>query len=73
MSADGFQVGTASNVNTANVVYYYLAFKNASDSFQSGTYTGNNTDNRSVTGVGFKPDFVLTETSAAYPVFKTDK
>lgn len=73
VSADGFQIGTASNVNNANVVYYYLAFKNTSGFFQSGTYTGNNTDNRSVTGVGFKPDFVFTETSAAYPVFKTDK
>lgn len=73
LSADGFQVGTSANVNSANVVYYYAAFKNTSNLFNSGTYTGNAVDNRSIAGVGFQPDFVFAEASAAYPVFKTDK
>lgn len=73
LSADGFQIGTATNVNSANTVYYYVAFKNASNVFNTGTYTGNNTDNRSISGVGFKPDFAFVGASSNYPAFKTNR
>lgn len=64
---NSFQVGSTNNV--LNGTYYYIAFKNTSNFFQEGTYTANNTDNRSITGVGFAPDFVVvknaTNTTAA--------
>lgn len=64
--ADGFQVGTLSNVNDNLAVYYYVAMKASAGVFQQGTYTGNGADNRSITGVGFEPVlvFVKNDTTA---------
>lgn len=36
-----------------------------------GSYTGNGSDNRNVTGVGFRPDFVLIKGGAQHSVFRT--
>ena len=59
LESDGFQVGTATNVNTLNVDYYYIAFKAAAGSLNVGTYTGTGGDNVDINSPGFKPDFVL--------------
>jgi hypothetical protein len=49
--SDGFNVGSAvNNVNTG--IYYYVAFKSVSGIMAQGTYSGNGTDNRSITGFG---------------------
>ena len=35
----------------------YTTINNSSAHFNTVTYTGNSTDNRTVTGVGFQPDW----------------
>lgn len=70
LAADGFQLGDGGNTNGSGVPYYWMAFKKVSGVFATGSYTGNATDNRSITGVGFRPDAVLikiatTSSSAA--------
>jgi hypothetical protein len=60
-SATAFQVGATNNVNGGT--YHYFVFSTTANAFAQGTYTGNGTDNRSITGVGFVPDFVLVKNS----------
>lgn len=59
MEADGFQVGTASQVNTDGVTYYYVAFKKATEAMTAGTYTGDGVDDNIslVTGLDFEPRY----------------
>lgn len=52
--ATGFQTGTAAATNGNLIPYVYMALKDTSTS-GSGTYTGNATDNRDITTVGFQP------------------
>lgn len=59
LDATGFTVGTTNNANA--VVYNFIAFKSTAGAFAVGTYTGNGVDNRSITGVGFKPEVVITK------------
>jgi hypothetical protein len=48
LDATGFTVGTTNNTSTG--VFYYVAFKESAGVIDVGTYTGNATDNRSITG-----------------------
>lgn len=64
LGADGFQVGTNAAVNQDTVIYHYVAFKAVAGYVATGTYTGNNTDNRSIAGAGFQPDVVLDKASS---------
>jgi hypothetical protein len=71
LDATGFTVGATNN--TSAVVFYYVAFQEASGAIDVGTYTGNGTDGTNITGVGFIPDFVFTKdagraTGAVYNV-----
>jgi hypothetical protein len=59
LSAEGFHVGTS--LTTNGNLFYYVAFKNSAGSMKVGSYVGNGTDDRSLSGLGFKPDFVLTK------------
>lgn len=60
LDADGFTIGTKSNVNQNGAAYYWQAMKaSQTPGLAVGSYTGNGTDNRSITGVGFRPDVVL--------------
>jgi len=52
-NTDGFQVGTAGNVNTLATVYYYFGFKSGSN-FEVGTYDG--TGVAKDVPVSFQPD-----------------
>ncbi len=61
---NGFQIGTNAAINTAANVHYWFAFKNGSN-FAVGSYTGNSTDNRNITGVGFQPQLVWVKRSTA--------
>ncbi len=63
LNTNGFQVGTDAVVNTNGSTYYYIACKNVAGSFKEGSYTGNGTDNRSITGFGFTPTFAVTKTA----------
>lgn len=61
LTSDGFLVRDQKNLNT--VVYYYMAF--GGSSCVTGTYTGDLVDNRAITGIGFKPKWVLSGADAA--------
>lgn len=60
-AATSFQVGATDNAN--GQIYYYVAFADTAGAFDEGTYTGNGTDNRNITGVGFDPDLVLVKSA----------
>ncbi len=59
LDADGFTVGNSANTNASGNTYYWAAFKTG-DELKLGTYVGDGTDNRSITGVGFQPVWVIT-------------
>lgn len=63
MLTNGFSIGATDNVNTAT--YYFVAFATTSGSMFEGTYAGNNTDNRNITGVGFQADFMFTKNATS--------
>jgi hypothetical protein len=71
LNSDGFQIGNNNAVNASGVTFYYFAIKG--DNVTSGTYTGNATDNRDITGVGFDPIavFIKSATNAGQAVFRT--
>jgi hypothetical protein len=62
-AATGFSIGTTDNASGG--VYYYVAFRSGAGNFAQGTYSGNGTDNRSITGLGFQPDLVVTKNSTS--------
>lgn len=55
----GFTARTTNNANGDR--YIYFAFKNTPGLFQEGTYIGDGTDNRNISGftTGYKPSFVF--------------
>lgn len=62
----GFTVGTGSTVNSAGVLYHGFAVLDESGKyFKTFTYTGNGTDNRNITGIGFSPDLVVIKRDEA--------
>lgn len=67
--SNGFQLGTSTRTNLSAADYYFVAMKALAGCMAVGTYTGNATDNRSITGLGFSPDVVIikngTTTNAA--------
>ena len=58
LDADGFTVGTNDAVNKSPETYHWIAFKDAATRVDVGSYAGDGADNRSITGVGFQPDYV---------------
>jgi hypothetical protein len=58
LEPDGFQVGSNVNVNELGTTFHYIAWKGAGEVVAQSTYVGNGADNRSITGVGFQPQFV---------------
>src|SRR5439155_145441 len=60
-----FTVGFDARVNSNAQTYYYAAWKAVAGEMNVGTYAGNNTDNRNITGVGFQPEYVVTRGVAA--------
>jgi hypothetical protein len=63
LNSNGFTVGSTNNVSGAT--YYYVAFKQVSGALNVGSYTGDGTDNRNITGVGFVPNFVFVKNANA--------
>lgn len=62
-AATSFTVGATDNVNTG--VYNYVAFKATANAVSQGTFAGNGTDNRSITGLGYVPDFVMVKNATS--------
>ncbi len=65
LEADGFQVGTSVNVNYTGIDYYWFAVKAVPGLVAAGTYTGDGSDNRSISGIGFEPEHVWVKRSGA--------
>ena len=63
LQATGFQVGSDVNVNENTRAYYWIAFGATSKAAVS-SYTGDGSDNRNVTGLGFSPAFVWIKRSS---------
>ena len=59
LDADGFSVGAQNTVNTNGTTYHWIAFNDSAGFVDVNGYTGNNTDNRNITGVGFQPEYVM--------------
>lgn len=58
LDESGFTVGTNARVNASGVTYRWVALKADGTTLSVGSYTGNNSNNHSITGVGFSPSFV---------------
>jgi hypothetical protein len=63
--SDGFQVGSDIGANSTTRTFYYIAVAANANTYQS-EYTGNGTDDRDITGVGFTPNFVLIKSEGAH-------
>jgi hypothetical protein len=62
LNADGFQVGTAANVNTLANVYWWFAFKEGTN-FDVGSYTGTGAAHDEA--AAFQPDLVWVKRNGA--------
>jgi len=58
LDSTGFTVGTNASVNTNGSTYWFFAFKSTANAFSVGTYTGDGLDNRAITDVGFRPQYL---------------
>jgi hypothetical protein len=56
LDANGFTVGTDDTVNKLGKTYDWIAFKASAGFLKLGTYAGDGTSGRAITGVGFSPD-----------------
>lgn len=61
LESDGFQVGTEEGVNESGSTYYWFAVEHAAGESTALRYTGDGTDNRSITGVSFPLDTVIVK------------
>jgi hypothetical protein len=64
LNADGFTVRHttgATYVNASGVVYHYIAWNDSPGFVKVGSYQGNATDARAITGVAFRPDFLFVK------------
>jgi len=59
LQADGFTAGNSSEVNASGVTYYSVAWKAVAGKTNAASYLGNSTDNRTITGAGFQPEYVI--------------
>ncbi len=60
----GFSVvhnGAAPYADESPVVYHYVAWNDAPLKTKVGSYPGNATDNRNITGVGFQPEYLIAK------------
>ena len=75
LSSTGFVVGGTNNTSAG--LFDYVAIKSSSGFFASGSYPGNATDNRNITGMGFAPSAVIVKNATSgtanstYPVLNT--
>lgn len=58
LDADGFSVGASHTVNESGVKYCWEAWKAEAGLVATGTYAGDGTDDRNITGLGFRPGFL---------------
>ena len=56
---DGFRVGDDDRVNKDGITYHYVCWRDSAGVQQFGSYMGNGFDNREITGLGFRPEYVM--------------
>ena len=59
LHADGFTIGPAAAVNAPGRNFTWTAFREAPGRMSVGSYVGNATDDRAITGVGFSPAYMI--------------
>lgn len=59
LTADGFTLGTSSRVNASGTTYWWVAMKTGAN-VAVGSYTGNGGDDRDISGLPFRPDWLIT-------------
>lgn len=67
LNADGFEIGGLTVVNFLTATYHYICLKNVPAVFKVGVYAGNSTDDRSISGLGFGPEYVSVKSDSAVP------
>jgi len=71
---DGFNIGANEFVNQNTYEYHYLTLLDEAGVCAIGAYTGNGSDARAITGLGFQPDIVIIfndANSTDEPVMRT--
>jgi hypothetical protein len=68
LDATGFSLGVNDAVNNdppgpSTATYHYLAFNEDVDEMDTSSYTGNGAASRSITGVGFQPNYVIVRST----------
>ncbi|OGL46464.1 MAG: hypothetical protein A2W05_07105 [Candidatus Schekmanbacteria bacterium RBG_16_38_10] len=64
LQSNGFQLGTSASVNSDTLEYFFFAMKVLAGVIAVGTYTGDGTNDRNITGVGFQPDYVIIKSGS---------
>ncbi|MEW5702536.1 MAG: Ig-like domain-containing protein [Candidatus Zixiibacteriota bacterium] len=59
LDAAGFTVGSDPTTNASGTAYYWIAFKSSPGEMAIGSYIGDQQDDRSITGIGFHPAYVI--------------
>jgi hypothetical protein len=70
LDPNGFTLGMDPAVNSPGVSHFWIAFRAAAGELKVGSYSGNGTDNRNITGVGFQPDYVIVLPESAAACFQ---
>jgi hypothetical protein len=68
LDADGFTIGANDHVNRNNADFYWAAFRGLPGEMELGTYVGDGTNGRPITGLSFAPAMVIVFSEAAYQV-----
>jgi hypothetical protein len=59
LDSNGFTVGNSATTNSNGVPYGYLAFNQCAGEMNTSSYAGNAAASRSITGIGFQPNYLL--------------
>ena len=62
LDSDGFSVGNNATVNSAGVVYHYLAWNEVAGAIDADSYTGNGADNRSI-AAALQPQYAVVRSA----------
>ncbi len=65
LESDGFQVGTSSTVNAGGWEYHWVAVREAPGEIDVGSHAGNGFDDRSIAGLGLRPEYVILKAGGA--------
>lgn len=63
--SDGFTIGNDPQVNTSGVLYTWVAMYGTAEYMKQSSYLGTGINPNAITGVGFKPDFIIIKRNGA--------